>query len=541
VTLFPLIFVTTMDYRVTQQSIKSEVMLRTARLVSNTRRAVTFFLTERKLALDFVIHDNTYEELLRPERLLAILKNLKASYGGFSDLGVIDAGGVQQTYVGPYKLEGKNYIDQDWFKKVVNRGIYISDVFLGYRNVPHIVVAIRKDMVDGTFFLLRATLDLKMFNELLAGIEVSGRGEAFLMNREGVLQTPTKEYGAVLDKTSIPVPAFDEHSRIREVEIPIIGDLIVGYAYIEETPFIMMAVVNKNEALKLWRYTRSQILGIALGSVVVIFVFILGMVTFLVNNLFIADQRRLLALHSLEYSNKMATIGRLAAGVAHEINNPLAVINEKAGLIQDMFTINPKYEQDEKLVRQVDAIHKSVDRAAAVTHRLLGFARHVELKIQPINLDYLIHEVLGFLGKEAERLSIHVSVTSAENLPVIQSDQGKLQQIFLNIINNAFEAMKEGGRLVINAEPLDRKHVAVKIADNGCGISPNDLKRVFDPFFSTKTSRGGTGLGLSITYGLAKEIGGEITVRSELGQGTTFTVILPLDMKEKVQHASPVG
>jgi two-component system NtrC family sensor kinase len=541
VTLFPLIFVTTMDYRVTHQSIKSEVMLRTARLVSNTRRAVTFFLDERKLALDFVIHDNTYGELLRPERLQAILKNLKASYGGFSDLGLIDAGGFQQTYVGPYKLEGKNYADQDWFKKVVNRGIYISDVFLGYRNVPHMVVAVRKDMADGRFFLLRATLDLKMFNDLLAGLEISGRGEAFLMNRQGVLQTPTKEYGAVLQPSSIPVPAFDEHSRLREVEIPNIGELLVGYAYIEETPFILMVVVNKEQALMPWRYTRSQILGIALGSVLFIFIFILGMVTFLINNLFEADQRRLMALHSLEYSNKMATIGRLAAGVAHEINNPLAVINEKAGLIKDMFTINPKYEQDEKLVRQVDSIQKSVDRAAAVTHRLLGFARHVELKIQPIDLDNLIHEVLGFLGKEAERLSISVTVASSEDLPVIQSDQGKLQQIFLNIINNAFEAMKDGGRLDINAEPLDHEHVAVKITDNGCGISPNDLKRVFDPFFSTKTSRGGTGLGLSITYGLAKEIGGTITVESELGQGTTFTVTLPLDMKEMVQHARPAG
>ena len=541
VTLFPLIFVTSMDYRVTQQSIKSEVMLRTARLVSNTRRAVTFFLDERKLALDFVIHDNSYEELLRPERLSAILKNLKASYGGFSDLGVIDAGGYQQTYVGPYQLEGKNYVDQDWFKKAVNRGIYISDVFLGYRHVPHIVVAVRKDMADGSFFLLRATIDLKMFNDLLSSLEISGRGEAFLMNGQGVLQTPTTGYGKVLEKTSIPVPAYDEHSRLREVELPQHGELLAGYAYIEDTPFILMIVVNKEQALMHWKYTRGQILGIALGSVVVILVFILGMVTFLVNNLFIADQRRLLALHSLEYSNKMATIGRLAAGVAHEINNPLAVINEKAGLIKDIFTISPKYEKDERLLGQVDSIQKSVERAAAVTHRLLGFARHVALKIQPINLDNLIHEVLGFLGKEAARLSIDVTVTSAEDLPVIQSDLGKLQQIFLNIVNNAFEAMKEGGRLIITSEPLDKQHVAVKIADNGCGISPNDLKRVFDPFFSTKTSRGGTGLGLSITYGLVKEIGGEISVQSEVGQGTTFTVILPLVMKEKVQDARPAG
>jgi signal transduction histidine kinase len=150
-----------------------------------------------------------------------------------------------------------------------------------------------------------------------------------------------------------------------------------------------------------------------------------------------------------------------------------------------------------------------------------------------ISLAELMEEVLGFLGKEAEYRSIEVTVDIPDDIPTLYTDRGKLQQIFLNIINNAFAAMEDGGRLTIKASPVDPDHVAVSIRDTGCGISPNDLKQIYDPFFSTKTRMGGTGLGLSITYGLVGEIGGQIEVDSQVGEGTCFTVKLPLRIEEK--------
>ena len=149
VVLAPLISITLIDYNVTQHSIESEIMLRTSRLVSNTQRNISFFLVERKSALDFIDHENTFEQLNDQIRLDEILANLKNAFGGFVDLGVIDSSGTQRNYAGPYTLEGKDYSDQDWFREVVTRGVYISDVFLGFRRVPHLVIAVKHALPTG--------------------------------------------------------------------------------------------------------------------------------------------------------------------------------------------------------------------------------------------------------------------------------------------------------------------------------------------------------------------------------------------------------
>jgi signal transduction histidine kinase len=229
----------------------------------------------------------------------------------------------------------------------------------------------------------------------------------------------------------------------------------------------------------------------------------------------------------------MASIGRLAAGIAHEINNPLAIINEKAGLIKDLFTYIKEYAEDLRLLLIVDSIIASVERCGTITKRLLGFARQSDLLVQKVNVEELIREVLSFTGKEAEYRSIEVSIRVAPDVPEIESDRGKLQQIFLNLINNSFAAMSDGGHLTITAEMNDTREVVVSVQDDGCGIPASDLARVFEPFFSTKTQKGGTGLGLSITYNLAKELGGQVAVESEEGVGTTFVVQLPLAMQQK--------
>jgi signal transduction histidine kinase len=235
----------------------------------------------------------------------------------------------------------------------------------------------------------------------------------------------------------------------------------------------------------------------------------------------------------MEYSDKMASIGRLAAGVAHEINNPLAIINEKAGLIHDMFVLKKQYAGDQKLIGLVESVQSSVERCGAVTRRLLSFARHMDVEVQPIQFKELIEEVLGFLGKEAEYRGIKVNVGVWDQIPTVKSDRGKLQQILLNLFNNAFAAMADGGHLDIKVYRRSAESLSVKVSDDGCGIRKADLKRIFEPFFSTKKTKGGTGLGLSITYGLVRELGGDINVESEVGKGTTFTITLPLEAKQR--------
>ena len=533
VALIPLISITLIDYGVTQHSVESEVLLRTARLVSNTWRTVSFFLAQRRSALDFVVRDNSYGTLRDPTRLSVILENLKQGFGGFVDLGVIDSTGRQINYAGPYKLEGIDYSGQGWFKDITDKGVNVSDVFMGFRRTPHIVISVRHDLPNGSFYVLRATIDTDRFNELLADLEVSGQGDSFLINNEGILQTPSRDYGKVLDRIPLPVPEISTKTRVYEGEYPDNKQLVIGYAYIHDTPFILMIVKQKKELMKPWQKTRFQLIGFLIASIIIIVVVVLSVATYLVNRILIADQKRIMTLHEVEYSNKMASIGRLAAGVAHEINNPLAIINEKVGLIKDLFTIRGEFKENRKLIELVDSALSSVDRCGAITKRLLNFARHLDVKIQTVNIEEVIRDVLGFLSKEAEYRSIAVSVNVSGDIPQFDSDRGKLQQIFLNIVNNAFAAVKDGGKLDITAKREGANLISVTFTDDGYGIPESDLQRIFEPFFSTKTKHGGTGLGLSITYGLIQELGGSIGVQSEVGKGSSFIVTIPLKMEKK--------
>jgi two-component system NtrC family sensor kinase len=534
VALVPLIFITMVDYQVTEHAIESEMLLRTSRIVSNTRRAISFFLTERRSALNFIVRDNSIEALTDADRLSNILNILKESFGGgFVDLGVIDASGRQRTYVGPYGLKGRDYSAQPWFSQVVERSVYISDVFLGYRQVPHLVIAVKKGLPDGSFCVLRASLGIDPFENLLANLELSGEGDAFIINQNGILQTNSRHRGRVLEKYSLPVPAYSSSTQVLEENDPDGQPLFIGYRFIEETPFILMIVKKKNELMKAWYQTRLELIVFLAGSVSIILAVILGTVTHMVRNIHLADQRRRVILHQMEYANKMASIGRMAASVAHEINNPLAIINEKAGLIGDLFKFTNRYAQDEKLQGLVQSILVSVKRAGKITKRLLTFARNLQATVEPVRLQDTIMEVMSFLTKEAEHRSIAVVVAVPEDTPVIETDRGKLEQIFLNIVNNAFGAMKDGGHLSIGAERTNARSVTVYFKDDGCGIPAEDLHRIFEPFFSTKLSRGGTGLGLSITYNLAREIGAVITVESEVGKGSCFSVKLPLNIKKQ--------
>ncbi|MBW2117759.1 MAG: ATP-binding protein [Deltaproteobacteria bacterium] len=533
VSIIPLVFLSTLNYHVTQSSIEAEKLSRTARLVSNTQRTIFYFFAERRSALEFIVKENSFEVLNTPGVLEQILKNLKNSFGGFTDLGLIDPLGRQRGYVGPFKLAGKDYSDQNWYREVMKNGVFISDVFLGFRNVPHIVIAVKRSCTNGLCYVLRADLDIKKLDDLLSNIEMAGRGDAFMINRQGVLQTPSLYHGKVLKKVSLPVPKYALKTQVIEANDPAGVPLFIGYRYISDTPFILMVVKHKEICMMSWYKTRMKLIAFLGISITIILIVVAGMATYLVNKAYVADQKRIMTLHQVEYTNKMASVGRLAAGVAHEVNNPLAVINEKAGLIKDLVTLKQEFGENPRLLGLVDSILSCVKRAGNITKRLLSFSRNMEVSFEPVNLKELIEEVLSFLTKEAEYRSIRVSLTASDDVPQIESDRGKLQEIFLNLINNAFAAMSDGGNLGIQVRQKETDNVSVTVADDGCGISQADMNRIFEPFFSTKTKKGGTGLGLSLTQNFVREIGGSLNVESVVGKGTTFTITLPFKMQTK--------
>lgn len=543
VTLIPLIFITVVDYQVTQHAIETEFEFRTTQVVSNTRRAIAFFLSERQSAMAFIVHDNLFQELNDPDRLAVILENLKKSFGGgFMDIGLIDSSGRQRNYVGPYRLEGKDYSHQDWYKQVIEHGVHISDVFLGYRQVPHLIIAVKGEEKNGSFYILRAAIGIAPFQDLLSALELGGKGDAFLINHNGILQTPSRYYGKVLDRVPLSIPGYSSRTEVLESRAPDGKHLLIGYRFIDEAPFILLIVKDKYELMKPWFKTRRELIAFLVVSITVILAVILIMATYMVKRIKIADERRVMTLHEVEYASKMASIGRLAASVAHEINNPLAIINEKAGLIKDLFTYQKIYAEDRKLRDLVESILRSVNRAGTITKRLLNFARNLEAAIEPIQLKEVLRDVISFLEKEAEHRSVTITQDISDDIPLFESDRGKIQQIFLNIMNNAFAAVNDGGHLEIRARREGKTVFSITFQDNGHGIPKDELQHIFEPFFSTKADQGGTGLGLSITYNLIQELGGQIAVESEVGKGTRFTILLPLKIKPKEgTDAGPIG
>jgi len=537
--LVPLITVTGIHYQLIQKSVDSELLLRTERLTSNARRAVTFFLEERLNALRFTVNEIEYTQLTNPAHLSDVLRNIKLGFGGLSDLSVISPTGAQVAYAGPYNIEGKNYSDQHWFIECRKNNYYVSEIFRGYRNVPHIIIAVKSFRADNTFFILRATLETERLIQTVISYETGKHADIFLVNRAGIIQTPSKHHGSIFEKMAL-LPALKYSPRTQTIMASDgQGQKIVGYAFIStpiaDTPFILMVIKQKEGMMGVWEDLFSSISWFVALCVMAILIVVTITCTFMVNKMFLADKAKAETLALVEQNNQLASVGQLAAGVAHEINNPLALINETAGYIKDLFTIAETYHQDDELMENIDSILEAVERCGRITGQLLGFARKFDIKIENINLKEIISDILLFHNKEAEYRNIKVNVDMPEGNIEIESDRGKLQQILLNLVNNAFQAMNEGCRLDIIAKRKGLDSVVITICDNGCGMPEDTLPKIFEPFFSTKERGVGTGLGLAITSGLIKKLHGDISVKSKQDEGTTFTITLPIHTKEELR------
>jgi two-component system NtrC family sensor kinase len=525
-TLVPLLLMAIVNHHQYQKALKGEVVQPLRALVNKTKHSFDLFLAERRSAVSFVASAYSYKELSDEKTLNRVFQVMRREFGGFVDLGLIDSSGIQVSYVGPYALKGKDYSDQAWFHEVRIRGTYISDVFMGHRELPHFVIAVEHHAESGECCYLRATIDTDKFNSLIASVALDPATDAFVVNHLGILQTPSKFYGRVLDMCPLPLPPRSHEPNALE-EVDHRGrEILLGYIYSDSLDFVLFVVKPRAEILKAWYTLKSELFILFVVSVIAISLVVFRLTDLLVKRIQEADERREAAHREAQYTSKLASIGRLAAGVAHEINNPMAIINEQAGLMKDIIEYGQPFPEKEKFLSLTESVLHSVDRVRNITHRLLGFARRMDVKFETLDLNDLIREVLSFLEKEAFHRRIGVRLQLAEDLPKISSDWGQLQQVFLNILNNAFEAVEDGGEVTIANWESGPDAVAVSILDNGKGMPDETMRHIFEPFFTTKVGYG-TGLGLSITYGIVKRLGGDIEVRSRVGEGTTFTVVLP--------------
>ncbi len=229
----------------------------------------------------------------------------------------------------------------------------------------------------------------------------------------------------------------------------------------------------------------------------------------------------LVAMHDrIAQAERLASLGKLSAGVAHEINNPLgAVLALTALTLEDLEPDDPARENLQEVVRQAE-------RCRNIVRGLLEFARQSEPHVEPLDLNHVLEDTLALVARQSMFFNIAVVRALDPALPRVMGDRSQLQQVFMNLLLNAVQAMEEKGTITLASRQVDG-FVEISVSDTGCGIPPDKLGRIFDPFFTTKPSGKGVGLGLSIAYGIVTKHGGDIRVESEVGKGSTFTVRLP--------------
>ena len=510
-------------------TLKNSALLNLEAVAENQKNTIDLYLQERVVNLFNLFHSREFSLQPTQESMDSYLQSLKRFNDGFIDVGFFNARGIQIGYAGPHpQLRGRDYSDQPWFEdlRAGSRNYLISDLYTGLRNIPHFTIAVRQ-VFDGTPYSMRATLDPDKLYVFLRAISHGKEVETTLVNARGQYQ--------VVDPARSPFPASSSYvppgspaAGVEEIELDERATL-VAYTWLKETPWALL-VMQPASVAQSGMYRTRLVLTISLAAISLL----VSLVIFLTIRKVVADARRMAEKgqqlqEMLAHASKLASIGELAAGVAHEINNPLAIIMATSGVIRDM--LNPEFDLDhspEAICKELSTIDTAATRAKGITKRLqeMGKAR-MPVSVQ-CDLNALTAEVLERLQRvEFKGKHLEVVTRFAADLPQILAEPEPLRQVVGNILVNAADAIADKGTITVSTAMQDGM-VSLTIADTGRGIPAGDLQRIFNPFFTTKGGGRGTGLGLSIAASIVKYLGGTIKVNSIPGAGSSFTVLLPV-------------
>ncbi len=507
------------------------------RSVKHHADAIEFHLAERRHLLETISENHGLSNITEPGRLQQLFDNLnRVTNQGFVDIGIIDEDGNHLAYVGPYDLRERNYREADWFREVLVRGQYVSDVFLGYRQIPHCIIAIRSSE-SGKVWVLRATVNSAQFDELVQARFLTDGSEVFIVNRGGLYQTTPHE-GQLLDSSSVSVNDVSIFTGLLDVRVEADGHTMIRVmTWINDARWLLVVqqdIVSiqapVNQAIARGAY-------VVLGAVLILILTTILATWHLTRQIDKVTAEREAMTRAFVRSAKLASIGELTTGLAHEINNPLAIISAEQTNIADIIGDSESGAVDfEQALDSVKRCQNQVRRCGAITQKLLQFGRSKESHVEPTNLAPRLREIKDLMERQANLRNITIDLHVDEKLPLVLADPIEIEQVVVNLINNAIDAMPAGGEITIRAE-LDVDKVLLEVADSGTGIPPEDLDRVLEPFYTTKPVGKGTGLGLSVCYGIVRSWGGEIEISSQVGSGTAVRMILAFQENTKPDSA----
>jgi len=511
-------------------ALKKTGKLSLAALSESQRNTIDLFLQERVVNLFSLYHSIEFNLNPAQHDVDRYLHNLRQVSDAFVDVGFLDSEGIQLGYSGPHThLLLKDYSGEYWFQTLMATGknYFISDIYLGFRQKPHLTIAVRQ-RIDGNCYIIRATLDPDKFYIFLRSISHGKEVESVMINAKGFYQVVDPARGSLLDKSDY-IPDHNERNGVEAIQTDK-DSVLIAYTWLREAQWALL-VRQPMSIAHAEMYRARKVLAVSLLIILITLgVVLIVATTWLLRYAQAQTEKGRDLRNQLLHAAKLASVGELATGIAHEINNPLAIITSTSGVIRDM--LNPEFDLDDSpdnILKELDTIDSAAFRARDITRQLLGFGRKNVQKPVLCDVNDILDEVImGLKAREFKLAGIQLYQEYDPDLPEIFLDPDQIRQVFLNLLNNAGDAIPGDGIITVSTES-DSEFVRVTVEDTGAGMTSDQLKHVFSPFYTTKEVGKGTGLGLSVSLGIVEAMGGKIEAQSLRGTGSSFTVSLPVN------------
>jgi two-component system, NtrC family, sensor kinase len=510
-------------------SMRESSNLQLAAMAESQRNTIDLFIQKRIVNVFNLFSMKGFTLSPSQEDMQAYLENLIRSDAAFVDVGLISPEGIQIGYAGPYPhLRSKDYSHEAWYATLINqqKSYIVTDLYLGLRRSPHFTIGV-KQLLGDNYYVIRTSVYPDRLENLLNAASHGKEAHGYLVNREGIYQAVNPRFGRLLE------PAFFVPDPQKEADVQSITvnsePMAIAYTWLKEVPWCLVILQPESVAFEeMLAIRNTTILGSAI-LVLAIMLFIWIVVTRLFSKAQALDQERVELKSQLYHAHKLVSVGQLAGGVAHEINNPLAIIESESGVIRDM--LDPAMGLDaspDALRKELDEIDKAVSRARGITQKILSFVRKTDPKLVESDINQLLDDViLGVKEQEFKVSDVNLVKEYAADLPMLHLDPDLMRQVFLNLVNNASDAVGKGDTITLKTL-REGDVVKIMVSDTGDGIPQDQLEKIFMPFFTTKKVGKGTGLGLPISLNIVEGFGGQMTVQSTPGEGTVFTIILPV-------------
>ncbi len=519
-----------------EKLIKEKVSSHLLGLSEKSAEAISYFILERGSDIRMLAYAISAGGIRSNDTLKQHVEMMKEHYKVYIDFFVTDAAGA------PYfKGEAKEIPAEAAMRgkldiKLSHPEVSASDIFLlKYRGDSIPVILLSTPMFDhhrrrsGTLFAL---VDFRHVDNTLRNTVIEKTGEVYLVNRDGYFISSSR-FGVRVLKDSIPDAARRSggpDAGIYELVDYRGKNVLHAYRRIKDFDWYVIAEQDKEEALSELRQFRTFMIRYSAGTVLAVFLLAYFVAMLIVNRLKANYQREKDLEFQVIQKDKLTALGLLSAGLAHELNTPLANALLYTQIIQEELD-----ENDTASIRtRLATIEEAVKRGSDIVKNLIEFTRHAESGTQETDVVETFERLLAIAGPHCESKKIRVERNFETAMPPVKAEPGIVQEILTNLVANAIDAMPEGGVLKLTAaylSPLEK--VRIDVADTGRGIPPESVRTVFDPFFTTKKQGEGMGLGLFVSYEMARKLGGTIRVISSQEEysgktGTVFTLELPV-------------